>query len=513
MKLTLSQCENTTKSGITMSALVKYLGCKISLWFICFNLMNAYQAQAQNQALQQDWSPFPANQKTWFKFTSETINAVALYYAANVIEQENEIQYYLDANNTAYLKEYDVLHPCRQYFQDRAQDFVSIWEPFVEQNSLHFYQDQLVFDANLNVGEGIFIQSPDYQGFDEVYLECIDQRTEDVFGQNDEVKEFSLQAYANGQPVASAFNNYGYTLSKTYGFLRFLPFIELLKKPKTNATITGFEDEQGMLRGDKGNQFILPYGAGDVLYYFHEFGTDRIRETTKNWRDSITSVIQYQDSLVYTFDRVEFIKTEISPLPPTYDTIYTYNNTKNIIYDRDINELTYYIIYGYRGNEPFKISQIESQLYDDEPATVISIFNYGQGSGGGCLNTWSLTYYSRSYRSDIGKIHDNYNSDDTSFSTWRISLYQKNGEIVYAPFPQLDAVYNQFDAAIQLNTTAEGPGVSGNVFYPYQVSDSLLNVPFDLTFKIGIWEFTQTVMVNGTPDALANADPIFKEYV
>lgn len=62
----------------------------------------------------QNWSPFPANQKTWFEFSSDNQTLVALYYASNVIEQETETLYYLDANNTAEKLGYNSINPCLQ---------------------------------------------------------------------------------------------------------------------------------------------------------------------------------------------------------------------------------------------------------------------------------------------------------------------------------------------------------------------------------------------------------------
>jgi len=478
---------------------------KINTVLIFFSLMIVFQ----NQSLAQDWRPFPANQKTWFEFSDANQSLVALYYAANVIQQGNETRYYVDANNTANETGLDALDFCKQFYQDRAEDFVSIWEPIIEKDDLYYYKGQLVFDTNLNVGDGIFIQSSNYQGFDEVYLECVEQRTQDVFGQNDEVKEFSLKAYANGQPVASAFDDYDYILSKSNGLLKFLPFTELLNQPKTTASITGFEDAQGNLRGGKGDQFKPPYEAGDVIYYFHEFGVGSFAKTTKNFRDSITAVVKYADSLIYTFDRVEFIRTEYKPNPVTYDTVFTYNNNNTLIFDTPINDILYYSIYGYRDRTLFEVTPVESSINEGAYQITTDIQNTTLP---GCFDNWSLGIYSSSYHSDFGKINSSYFSDDQSYDKWKLNLYQKNGTIIYAPFGQLDAVYNQFDPAVQLNGTAEGPGVSGGVFYPYEVPANLLNVPFEIVFKIGIWEFKQTISVNGSADALINADPIFTEY-
>jgi len=265
--------------------------------------------------------------------------STSLYYANRVVESGDSTLYYMDANNTLEL----ILDDCENDadFDAEAVDFISILEPYVETEGKYYFKDQLVFDTNLNPGEGIFIQSENYTGFDEVYLECTELRTDTIFGQSDEVKLYSLKAYTNSQPIESSFDTHNYTLSKSFGFLQFLPFIELLKEAKTTATITGFINEQGNLLGSKGvvgNNYRTPYEAGDVIYYSEDsiIGLG-IRKHKIIWRDSITSVTNYGDSIRYIYDRIEHIVKE-NWFEIILDTVVTtQNNIGKVNFDEVIN--------------------------------------------------------------------------------------------------------------------------------------------------------------------------------
>lgn len=102
----------------------------------------------------------------------------------------------------------------------------------------------------------------------------------------DSVKIFKLTAIKDGQAIASAFNEFEYILSKNYGFIKFLPFPELLNSPKTTVNIVGFEDSSDNLCGQSSIQKFLPYEVGDVLYWIKDNYTLPY-ENTSYYVDSI----------------------------------------------------------------------------------------------------------------------------------------------------------------------------------------------------------------------------------
>lgn len=514
--------------------------------FLLSTKENCKEPPAPQPVISKDWTPFPANQKTWFEFSNENFKLPALYYATNASQQDDQIAYYLDGNNTMgivgnYANEY-----CTEGYNSQTQDFISVTEPFTDQNGVHYFQDQLVFDANLKVGESIVIQSNNYIDIDEVYIKCEEQRNEAVFGQNDEVKVFSLQAYANGQPVESAFDNFNYILSKSFGFLQFLPFIELLNEPKTTASLTGIENEQGNLVGTKGDQFKPPYEAGDVIYYSEKSGPWlNFFDAYRNWRDSIIRVEHYKDSLIYTFDRIEIIKELVLDINHpiidtlvTIDTIQTYNSQETFIYEEQLDNKEdirfynsefygiYHSIYGYylgsssnSGTYLYGGLNIQPNCFsfNNERATIVKsskpiFFIYDDG----CRSGGSLEGGSTYYHSELGKIFTYYADDCCLDLRWSLDVYKKGNQL-YSPFVQLNPVYDISDSAIDLMNECHngqgmevaGPAIENNIFYPVFVPDSLLNQPIEINFKTGLYETKQTVTVNNSAGAAFEIDPFF----
>jgi len=493
---------------------------------ILFFLVSSFLA-FQHGLLAQNWLPFPANQKTWFQFENDSINVAALYYARNIIEEGDKTWYFLDPNNTVF-KLSDTL--CISDYKNKGEDFINISEPFSEQNGLHYYKGQLVFNSNLNAGEGVFIQSENYSDFDEVYIECTEQRNENIFEKSDEVKEFNLQAYANGEPIVSVFDNYSYILSKSHGFLQFLPFIELLDEPKTNATLTGLENEQDTLLGDKGNQFKPPYEVGDVIYYSKvEDRLNRIEgsrvvlKSTRYWRDSITAIVYYNDSLTYTFDRFEIEETYNLTPPKDYvtifDTLQTSNNQKVYVYGKEIDPLVDRGIYGYAIRpcypDALNFCYVDVNIhphffsFNNEIASVVDVSQTGYPLWeDGCLGFPNFNIGTKTYHTELGKIYESLADDCCIDETWKLDIYKK-GDLMHGPFLRLNSTYSNIDKAFELADPSNrdsleivGPGVMDYIFNPALVPDDLLDTPFEIIFKLHVWEFKQTVTVTDDGDVI-----------
>lgn len=503
------------------------------------------ETPAPQPVIPQAWRPFPAGQKTWFEFSNENFKLPALYYATNATQEEDQIIYYLDGNNTVGAIGDDFNEDCLDNYTSRTQDFITVTEPFVEQNGRHYFQDQLVFDTNLTVGESIIIKSKNYVDFDEVHIKCEEQHNEEIFGQSDEVKVFNLQAHADGQPVESAFDNYIYRLSKSFGFLQFLPFIELLNQPKTSATITGFEDEQGNLIGTKGEQFKPPYEAGDVIYYSEDTGDfPGDYNIFRKWRDSITQVIHYKDSLIYTFDRFEIIKevklTSIQLPVETMtiiDTIQSYNSKLTYIYEEELDNNddaynpqgygVYKSIYGYtlknvRNPEVYSYNKLNIKpscfSFKNERATIVQLHKPNQNIREGCVWGGTSDLGSTNYHSELGLVSIYYDDDCCVGLRWNLDAYKK-GNQVYSPFLHLNSVYDSSDSPVVLinechnGTSYEitGPGIENGIFYPAFVPDSLFNQPIEINFKTGLYETKQTITVSNSNSEAFELEPFFKD--
>lgn len=504
------------------------------------------ETPASQPVIPKDWRPFPANQKTWFEFSNENFKLPALYYATNASQEDDQILYYLDGNNTMGVIGNYYNEDCLEEYTSRTQDFISVTEPFVEQNGLHYYEDQLVFDANLMVGESIIIQSENYLDFDEVHIECVEQSNENVFGQSDEVKVFSLQAHANGQPVESAFDNFNYILSRSFGFLQFLPFTELLNVPKTTATITGFEDEQSNLIGTKGEQFKPPYEAGDVIYYSERTGNfPSIFNMRRMWRDSITMVEHYKDSLIYTFDRLEIVEEimedSLHPENDTLiniDTIQSYNSLETFIFDEQLDKNNdfgynpqgygvYNSIYGYAlrnygSPEVYLYNKLSIQpscfSFKNESATIVQSHKPIQNINEGCVWGGTLDFGLTDYHSELGLVSIRYNDDCCVDLRWSLDVYKKGNQL-YSPFMQLNPVYDISDSSVILwnecykgaSFDVTGPAIENGIFYPVFVPDSLLNQPIEISFKSSLYETKQTIRVSNSIGEAFEIDPFFDD--
>lgn len=173
--------------------------------------------------------------------------------------------------------------------------------------------------------------------YDQLYLACIEQKTSNVLGRPDNIKTFSLQAFSNGTAVTSTFDELEYILNKSYGFVKFLPFVELFNSPKTTTTLYGFEDRNEILIGDRYNStHIFPYQQDDILTYFSEerfYGpSSYYGDIYIFYHDSVIDSNKYQNTFTYMYDRYKIVSSR-----NTVDTVQ-YANRSNTI---DLSQYAY----------------------------------------------------------------------------------------------------------------------------------------------------------------------------
>lgn len=457
-------------------------------------------------ALAQNWAPFPYNQKTWFEFSNEDHYSISLYYPDSLNVEMDSTHYYF---HLKYLKDkltdvyFDgTIVSCLDsvsstnglwldYFEEQAEDFVSIKHPFTEVQGAYYFKGNLVFNPLLQVGESISINSEIFNEFDYVNIECTEQKKDTFLGKMDSVKVFKLTAIKDGQPFASAFNEFEYILSKNYGFIKFLPFPELLNMPKTTANLTGFEDSSGNLCGQSSIQNFLPYEVGDVLYWI-ESSKQVSEEYTTYHVDSITSVTITDDQFAYTCDRTSSGGMSFTGI---LGDIKTFNLNDYQVFN--------HAIYGVEQqnkcidninlkNNSFSFEPLENS-YDLTYNCTLPFATFATTYSGDIItcSVYEYPFYyfygseSFTFNSSLGLIL--WQTIDYRFRNRLELIYYKKDGKEFKPGSQLQESYGIYDL----------PADNGECgkFYPYLTPDSLLNVPFEVDCNVGIWNFPQTVTV------------------
>jgi len=484
-----------------------------------------------------DWTPFPYNQKTWFEFSNESHYSISQYYADYLRIESDSSHYYFhlkylndklkgvdnEGNFVSCLDSVSNEGLWLDYFEEQTEDFVSIKHPFTETGGAYYFKGNLVFDPLLEVGESIQINSAAFNDFDYVNIECTEKKYDTFLGKTDSVKVFNVTAIKDGQPYASAFDDFEYVLSKNYGFIKFLPFPELLNAPKTNAKLIGFIDESGDLRGKSSIQYFLPYEVGDVLYWKRDedYRLTGSREQLKDYyyEDSIVSVMVTEDLFSYNFNRTTYSKFSSSYLyyyEGDRDTSYSINQSMQFDLSKDEYEIFNHAIYGvdaiydicgpsfsldvssYPGvvdiqlnNNPFSFEEGQPSYnlnYECSDPEIIYTVNCNTSRG------YEFYYKDSGYNSALGLIYTDIQED--KFRNLLRLIYYKKGDKEFKPGHQLADEYSIYDPPVDL-------GECGN-FYPYFTPESSLNVPIVINCRVEIWDFSQTVIVRDTGEGECN---------
>lgn len=474
----------------------------------------------------QDWVPFPYNQKTWFEFSNEEHQSVSIYYADLLISEADTNHYYFRRN---YLEErLDLVldeqkDACLNFFENNTADFISIKHPFSEANGQYTFKGKTVFDTQLQPGEGIYIYPAGSSHFEQIYIECVEQKWGEILeGLSDSLKVFNIQAFSNGTAIESDFDEYEYILSKQYGFVKFIPFIELLRHPKTTATLSGIGISDGRIIGERyNNSYFFPYQIGDVLTYVDVYNPRWFPNHYREYyRDSITSVSRNQDLLKYT---VEGYKVYLG---------YYEQDTVEYMEERAINisERNPFFeesIYGlHLAYEPYYAewrSLDQSNLaFSFIDLSSSSNFNYGFDQG--IVSRYCDGYSTYDYK-DEWKIYNNELGQLSYYSItigkgryWELITYQR-GDKQYTPCATIDSVYLVNDNAVDLQNdyyhnseivNFTGPGVNGKQFIPSLVPDSLLNIPIEITCRVLSWSLTQQTIVRKEEPCLPPQPGVFE---
>lgn len=474
-------------------------------------------------ATAQNWAPFPHNQKTWFEFSNDSHYSKSLYYSDSLEISADSTRYYFHLkylmdklSNLINGNQFSCLDTTSadqglwlDYFEAQTEDFISIKHPFVEKQGVYYYKGNMVFNTLLKVGDRIPIYSDEFNIFDYLQIECIEQKLDTFFGKTDSIKIFSLTAIKDGQTTNSLFNDFEYVLSKNYGFIQFLPFLELLNVPKTTATIVGFEDDSNNLCGQNSIQQFLPYEVGDVLYWIKD-AYALPYSSTIYYEDSITSVNIIEEQFSYSYNRVK-ISTNNGYYGSSLDTTIS-KNTKTFNLTDEVYQIFNHSIYGvdviydictYNNNTNPRVINIElaedpfsfntqsnsyDLTYDCFGAFAISMDNSSSVCSAIELSKYVKSeFISCTFNSSLGLI-SNSSSFYRSSDNLKLIYYKKNGE-EFKPGYELQNEYSVYDPPVKTQNCG--------FFFPYLTPDSLLNIPFEVNCSAGIWDFSHTLVVKG----------------
>ena len=449
----------------------------------------------------QNWTPFPYDQKSWFEFENDDHYSQSVYYADSLIENGDTNNYYFHVKYLAdwvnqesnCLNEYVYNNPPTwlDYFDSRTDSFISINTPLQEINGLYYQDSALVFAPTLELGESLTIYPTN---FDEIQITCIEKTTESIFGITDSVKVFSLQAFNNDVAVNSEYDNYEYRLSKNYGFITFLPFIELLDSPKTTVNLQGFEDDNQTLQGEKAWTIIdfTPYEAGDVIYYEIENIQHAYYEYCLSYGiDSITSRTLINDTLKYTYHRLSPSGGAISP---EYTKTINPNQLNYTLFDKgiynfDIANQNY--CYSWGGYNDLNIMHLNSYKNDFSFTEGEDSYNFSFGCGSemitaNCLHFYPVSSANYTYNTDLGQTSYNTYSEGGYEDQWRLLIYRKGEQEYNTLFHTLEDSYSCTTDSVYLGNpysmTYSGVGVQENYFHPSLVPESLHNIPLIISY-------------------------------
>lgn len=336
------------------------------------------------------------------------------------------------------------------FFESKTVDFISIKYPYSEVNGQYFFKGNIVFDTKLQPGESIFINVEENASYDQINIECIEQKLGYVLGKPYSLKVFNLKAFSNGVDVESDLDELEFILSKSYGFVKFIPFIELLSNPKTTATLYGFEDNAGELIGKRYNYtHFFPYQEGDVLRYYLDDRDPQNYSTAVYSQDSITSVIKNQDTLTYT---VQGTATYVSVGLVAYIEDYT----RSISIKLNSNSYAYIdeVIYGFTFESSFSncvdmvswseldLSNVDFSFGETPNSYNIQNSSIGNAMDNNCgfISEVSTTEETRITNSQLGQLELLSLFADRSASIWLLVTYQR-GDQLYAPCAPIDSVY------------------------------------------------------------------------
>lgn len=261
----------------------------------------------------QNWNLFPVKQLSHYQVDAENY-ALRSFKCDSVNKLDDTTFHYFiryqGPNKECYWQNIQWWHRGTQF------DFII--------DSLVYFNDSMVFNFLLDGHNYNFVFKP-HAKVDEEWTTsgngrkaiCTSIGVQEIFGISDSVKTFKL--------VTAAYGDVEFQLSKTYGLLQFISFIEFfLEVPLINQNTIPYYRLIGYQSKSKTLGFQLPgfsdyfhHSVGDILLWRYSFYTN-YDLTTTYLRDSILNSALLPDSVSYQISR------------EVYDIYFNHTETKTV---------------------------------------------------------------------------------------------------------------------------------------------------------------------------------------
>lgn len=252
-----------------------------------------------NAALADNWELFPRNQRNVYISTEQNSQHYVYAYKADSLKT--------DGNSTTYLfnqKPFtDSGSYCLSHFQN-STDFRWYQDPFgmdsIKQTGNHYEINIggtiVKFNHLASVNESWKVTaSENAWSIDYVIINCTSISEETIFGFSDSVKVFSITAYKKHDTIPQ-FASYHYRLSKSFGFIEFIPFRNLVFDDNFYGNLTRLVLQRMEIAGQ-----VYGFSFPAFEDYFHYQPQDvLIWKNIRDWYDvlSPTTGEYYRDSLL-----------------------------------------------------------------------------------------------------------------------------------------------------------------------------------------------------------------------
>lgn len=321
------------------------------------------------QTFAADWDLFPRGQRSYFSYPEDTLMKVEVYAMDSVVGNGIDDILYFRKKLPFTAPSSCNLDSIRLAQWDGVPEFLI--DSLVKKSDTVFYYSALstlpfYFITSATVGQSWTITS-DYTGndYNQITITCDSLILETFIGVTDSVKVFSMTAngVSSGQPPI---DNYKMKLSKNYGLIEFVPLSRFIVHPYYKLffemKLIGIESDsiQAYYKQPSFSDYF-DLSPGDILFWDYDvyfFQAPFPYGYHENYRDSITDVAVYPDSVIYTYDRMVedtdmvitsyfnrrmyFVRSMLAPLVEAGPDWYAYGNIININSSSDPNNWNQY---------------------------------------------------------------------------------------------------------------------------------------------------------------------------
>lgn len=257
----------------------------------------------------QDWALFPQGQTGSFQHSTYNNFIYGLNPNVFVFDGDTITTYFAYENDN--FNGYQCQDAVDDYFPYTGYNTFAGLDSIVYVNGktslYNFAIDfNMTFNNHANTGDTFHMLSPDNH---DIYVKCFLAMEDEVFGITDSVKKFKFYKESG----TTLLNDFTIVLSKHYGLLSFLDFNDLANfdgyaTPRYYSLI-GLSTPS-MELGFQHNDWsaFFPYSTGDIrIWRAYSYNPDPFSYMSFNtyFKDSITSVNYYPDSIVYTYNQTK----------------------------------------------------------------------------------------------------------------------------------------------------------------------------------------------------------------